>query len=177
MSSFATGRYCAGVLLVLGALGGSSSCTRPVDKTSEGVGAAPASTAAPAPAPGLHQPLTAFTQKITSSAKTVSLRPKETAEIPVRIENPGSDTWMTAGPLPITISYKFFSGNEMLPIEGERTFLPKPIGPASASDVNVRVVAPPKPGKYELRVTLVQEGVAWFMTKSNTFLSLPVTVR
>src|SRR5262249_25571767 len=40
----------------------------------------------------------------------------------------------------------------------------------------VRVVAPNEPGSLALRITLVQEAVAWFMMKSNTFLELPATV-
>jgi hypothetical protein len=41
----------------------------------------------------------------------------------------------------------------------------------------VHIVAPSQPGKYELRITLVREGVTWFMTKSNTYLSVRVAVR
>ncbi len=55
--------------------------------------------------------------------------------------------------------------------------LPGPVGPNQSVNVNVRVVAPSQPGTYELRITLIQEGVAWFMTKSNTFLKLTATVK
>ena len=65
----------------------------------------------------------------------------------------------------------------MLGIEGERTALTSPIGPQQAIDLDVRVVAPAQPGKYALRITLVQEAVTWFMIKSNTFLEIPVTVQ
>ena len=51
------------------------------------------------------------------------------------------------------------------------------VGPQQAIDLDVRVVAPAQPGKYTLRITLVQEAVAWFMIKSNTFLEIPVTVQ
>ncbi len=76
----------------------------------------------------------------------------------------------------MTISYKWFQNGRMLPIEGERTLLPAALGPNQAADANVRVVAPAAAGAYALRLTLVQEAVAWFMLKSNTYLELPVTV-
>lgn len=55
--------------------------------------------------------------------------------------------------------------------------LPGVVAPNQAVNVNVRVVAPEKPGEYTVRITLVQEAVTWFMTKSNTYLELPATVK
>jgi hypothetical protein len=46
--------------------------------------------------------------------------------------------------------------------EGERTRLPQSIAPRATADCVLGVRAPAEPGAYELRVTLVQEGVAWF---------------
>jgi hypothetical protein len=105
------------------------------------------------------------------------LHPGQDVKIPVRIENPGQEKWVSIGQFPVNVSYKWFKGADMLPIEGERTVLPAPIGPKQAANVDVRVIAPNEPGDYALRITLVQEAVTWFMTKSNTFLALPVTVR
>ena len=95
----------------------------------------------------------------------------------MRIQNPGVESWASEGRFPVTISYKWYKAGAMLPIEGERTVLPSPLGPNQAVEVPVRVLAPDQTGGFALRVTLVQEGVAWFMLKSNTFLELPVTVR
>jgi hypothetical protein len=64
----------------------------------------------------------------------------------------------------------------MLPIEGERTSLPRAIPPKGAADVNVNIEAPPQRGNFRVRITLVQEGVAWFMLVSNRFLEIPVSV-
>ena len=126
---------------------------------------------------GLQQPLTAFRQVITSSIDKINVHPGQEIKVAVRIENPGTEAWMSAGRYPVTISYKWFKGAEMLPIEGERTLLPGTIGPNQGVNTDVRVVAPDQKGDYTVRVTLVQEGVAWFMVKSNTFLELPATVR
>jgi len=55
--------------------------------------------------------------------------------------------------------------------------LPSAVAPNQTVNADVRVVAPNQTGNFELRITLIQEGVTWFMTKSNTFLPLQVTVQ
>ena len=144
-----------------------------------GVACQPAPTnpaAAPDAKDGLEQPLASFRQVLTSSTTKLTLNPSEETRIPLRIENPGTETWVGIGKYPVTASYKWFLKGNMLPIEGERTVFPGAIGPHKAANVDVRVVAPDKAGTYELRLTLVQEGVAWFMLKSNTYLGLPAVV-
>jgi hypothetical protein len=159
-------RPCIGMIAVLLVIG-SVACSHPPVEQNE-----PVSIGA-----GITQPLASFDQIIQSSATNLSVSANERFDIPVRIENPGTDTWVSVGSAPVDVSYKWFLDGKMLPIEGERTGLPKPIEPKSSANLTVHVVAPGQPGKYELRVTLVQEGVSWFMTKSNTYLALPVLVR
>jgi hypothetical protein len=126
---------------------------------------------------GMQQPVTSFRQVLTSTKTDLTLHPGEDTKIPVRIQNPGTETWMSTGQYPVNVSYKWYKNGQMMRIEGERTVLPSAIGPNQAVDAEVRVVAPSDPGKYVLRVTLVQEAVAWFMIKSKTFLELPVTIQ
>jgi len=125
---------------------------------------------------GMQQPVTSFRQVLTSSKTDLKLHPGEDTKIPVRIQNPGTETWVSAGPYPVNVSYKWYKDGQMMRIEGERTALPSAIGPKQAIDAEVRVVAPLDPGEYALRITLVQEAVAWFMMNSHTFLALPVTI-
>jgi hypothetical protein len=127
-------------------------------------------------AAGVQQPLTSFRQVLTSQTTSLTLHPKQETKVPLRIQNPGAETWASAGRFPVTISYKWYKDSQMLPIEGERTILPASVGPNQSVDAAVRVVAPDQAGTYALRLTLVQEAVAWFMLKSNTFLELPATV-
>jgi len=126
---------------------------------------------------GLQRPLKSFRQNLSSTTTSLTLHPSQDVTIPVRIQNPGTETWVSAGRYPVTISYKWFNKGRMLPIEGERTLLPAAVPSNQAVNVDVRVVAPAQSGDFDLRITLVQEGVAWFMLKSNTFLQLPVTVK
>jgi hypothetical protein len=114
---------------------------------------------------------------IAVSLCCLGLACREDSKIPVQIQNPGAETWTSTGQYPVTVSYKWYKGGQMMSIEGERTILPTAVGPHDAINADVRVVAPPEPGKYTLRLSLVQEAVAWFMLKSNTFLEIPVTVQ
>jgi hypothetical protein len=124
----------------------------------------------------INEPLRSFDQALTSSVRMLHLHPHEKASIPVTLRNPGGETWYSVGRFPILVSYKWFGSSGMLPIEGERTPLPGVVKPEGVVDVNVNVEAPPERGDFRLRITLVQEGVAWFMSMSNRFLEVPVFV-
>lgn len=92
------------------------------------------------------------------------------------IKNSGQEKLVSAGRFPITISYKWYEAGKMLPIEGERTLLPQPLKPGETVDVKVLVVAPAAGKTLTLRISLVQEGVDWFMSNGATPLELPVTL-
>jgi hypothetical protein len=124
----------------------------------------------------VNGPLASFSEDIQSSVKSLSLRPAESTLVPVTLRNTGPVLWSPTGRNPITISYKWFDQGKMLPIEGERTGLPRPVKPGESLDVQVKVVAPGKAGDLVLKVSLVQEGVAWFMTSGTKPLELPVNV-
>ena len=134
------------------------------------------SSSAPAEA-GIQEPLSSFRQVLTSSVSSLTLHPEQETTVPVRIQNPGQELWVSTGKYPVTISYKWYRGGKMLLIEGERTLLPAPLGPGQTADAAVRVVAPPDAGQYRLRISLVQEAVTWFMLKSNMYLELPAAVQ
>jgi len=77
-----------------------------------------------------------------------------------RIENLGPAFLVSAPPHPVHISYRWVAGSAAE--EGERTRLPQSIAPSTSAKCYLGLRAPAEPGVYELRVTLVQEGVAWF---------------
>ncbi len=64
-------------------------------------------------------------------------------------------------PNPVHVSYHWHSASGEV-IEGIRTVLPRAVQPQGVLPVQVRLNAPTKPGAYELRLSLVQEAVAWF---------------
>jgi len=132
---------------------------------------------APADPNATEQALTAFRQQITSSVHNLSASPRETLMIPVTVKNTGTQRVSSAGRFPITFSYKWFDGGKMLPIEGERTLLPRPLNPGDETSFTAKVVAPPGGQDLTLKLTLVQEGVAWFMISGATPLEIRVKMR
>lgn len=136
----------------------------------------PARSTNPVDPSGVNAPLRAFSQEITSAIKSLKLQASGTTELPVTIRNSGQELLASTGKFPITISYKWFADGEMLPLEGERTLLPQPLKPGETVDVKVRVVAPAAGKTLTLRISLVQEGVDWFMSNGATPLELPVTL-
>src|SRR5690242_15780397 len=63
-------------------------------------------TAQPAKPQGIQQPLTSFRQVLTSSKTDLQFHPGQDTKIPVRVQNPGTDTWLSVGAFPVDISYK-----------------------------------------------------------------------
>jgi hypothetical protein len=124
----------------------------------------------------VNVPLTLFSEGIDSSVKMLDLRPGEKTSFPVVLRNTGPSLWSNSGKYPITISYKWFDHGNMLPIEGKRTVLPNPLKPGDSIDLQVNIVSPGTSGEFVLKVSMVQEGVTWFMTAGAKPLELPATV-
>lgn len=122
--------------------------------------------------------LTKFSQVITSPTKTLVMTANQEIKLAVSIKNSGSDNWYDSGAFPVNISYKWFKDGKLQPIEGERTQLPQPkVAPGGIVNANIRVVAPPSSGNYNLNVTLVQESVGWFSLSGADPLVIPTTVK
>jgi hypothetical protein len=130
--------------------------------------------AAAAPLAHVNSPKMVYRQQITSSVGSLRAIPGQRIVIPVQLKNPGRTTWSTARGM--ALSYRWVSGGANLPIEGLRTHLPRDIGPGESAAMTMTVEAPPQPGEYELRISLVHEAVVWFLDVSGEFLSITVRV-
>jgi hypothetical protein len=122
----------------------------------------------------LDRPLAAFDQDITSPLKRLRLRARQAIQLPVVVRNPGPAIWVSRGIAPVMLSYKWLANGTLLPAEGERTALPGVLRPGEATPMNLRVVAPERTGSVVLAVSLVQEGVAWFLSNGGSALRIPV---
>ena len=80
------------------------------------------------------------------------------------VENRGSAFFVSAPPHPVHLSYRWIEqgSGRRLDREGERSRLPQALPPHQPLAHQVTVRTPPTPGEYILRLTLVQEQVAWF---------------
>jgi hypothetical protein len=125
----------------------------------------------------VDQPLTNFSQEITSSVQELTVSPGGAFEVPVTIKNPTDVTWSSFGKYPIVVSYIWFDNGVMLPPESQRTLLPAKLLPGGSITLTVKGTAPQKGQKLLLRITLVQEGVEWFLTKGARSCDIPVVMK
>jgi hypothetical protein len=87
-----------------------------------------------------------------------------TFEQRVCVTNRSSSFFVCAAPAPVYVSYKWLDarGDYLDDARAHRTRLPRTIFPGESLDVDASVVVPERCGSPRLRVTLMQEGVAWF---------------
>lgn len=114
-----------------------------------------------------------------------ALPPGSVTRIAAAIRNDSESGWSAdgliqhAGSYRVSVCYRWLNadGSAAVVVEGERTPLPEDVPPGGTIDVLVAVRAPAEPGKYLLRVTLVQENVAWFDQATGSQSQWPVEVR
>jgi ubiquinone/menaquinone biosynthesis C-methylase UbiE len=132
-----------------------------------------------------HPVVTAHRAPFVKPTKTVDaaemelLLPQSTlpasSELTVRarITNTGSTTWnnsVAGGEVRVGLQLLADDGS-VIDRNYVRQSLPAPILPGGRCELAMRVVAPSAPGKYQLKLDLVREGVHWFeMQGSRTIL-------
>ena len=84
--------------------------------------------------------------------------------VPIRLRNRAPSELAGSYPYMTQLGYRWFDqeGRVVELESGVRTPLPRTLEPGGAGDGAVRVVAPRAAGRYVLRLSVVQEGVAWF---------------
>ena len=102
--------------------------------------------------------------RLSKADQPESFAPGSQHDLMVHLHNMADVSVSTAAPAPLQLSFQWEregvkSSHDW---ESPRTALPDEIMPGTAVPVSVRVVAPMEPGVHRLRLTLVQEGVAWF---------------
>ncbi len=98
---------------------------------------------------------------VRSAPRLVS--PDETFAIEVEIVNRCRENLSTTGATPVQLSYHWVDeSGQMIRFEGRRTRLTRAVPPWERHVQRMLVDAPNDVGHLRLRVTLVQENVAWF---------------
>jgi UDP-3-O-[3-hydroxymyristoyl] glucosamine N-acyltransferase len=82
----------------------------------------------------------------------------------IQIDNGSREALASIGRTPVICSYHWMTADlaEYVEFDGRRTALQRDVRPRSMHRQVVDVEAPSTPGRYVLRMTLVQEAVAWF---------------
>jgi hypothetical protein len=126
---------------------------------------------------GLDTPLTDFSERITCPVANLIAKPGETIMLPVRVMNPTNEPWVSWGKYPVNLSYKWFESGRMLNMEGRRTSLLRRVNPGEEVSLDVQVEVPKEGTNLTLKVSLAQEGVAWFFVRGATTLDVPVKLQ
>jgi FkbM family methyltransferase len=131
--------------------------------------------------PRLFQPegsLSSFSQEITSFVRDVCVRAGGICEIPIEAVNTGTQPWFKAvRSAPVNIGYRWLDKQRALSTVEGRTALDRDIvEPGQRCQASIIVTAPVAPGSYQLLVSMVQEGVAWFHERGAKPLILPATI-
>jgi hypothetical protein len=92
------------------------------------------------------------------------MRPGEAYAVRFRLTNGAAPQLDDAHPFPTTLGYRWLDANgaEADRDNAVRTRLLQPLLEGETLDGAMRVVAPGAPGRYTLRLSVVQEGKAWF---------------
>jgi len=87
----------------------------------------------------------------------------ETLTVKSRLFNDSQETWPATGPTRVNLSYRWLDANGY-PVggEGRRTSLTADVAAGAEISAEQEVIAPNRPGLYELELDLVRERVRWF---------------
>jgi len=123
-----------------------------------------------------------FKQEITSSTTVLNLKVGEEAAMDVVVKNTGNEPWRNKGIdekstnlVALGLHWMDSQGNVIR--EGRGAPLPNDVMPGASVSLNVRVQAPPEPGDYKIRFSMVQEHVAWFNNKGADSFVVNVKVK
>jgi hypothetical protein len=122
-------------------------------------------------------PLQTFAQAIAAERWPTQLKVRSSINLPVYVKNTSNFTWSSQTTNPVNFAYHWLDANGEVSVwDGVRTALPSDLPPSASTTLNATIKAPDVPGQYTLRLTMLQEGVAWFEGQGAKPQDLSVTV-
>jgi abequosyltransferase len=87
---------------------------------------------------------------------------RDSPRLVCRLYNAGPVDLRSTEPHPVNVGYRWVGTDGEVVLEGQRTALRRPLAPRGEAELTLRLRTPWTPGTYELRISPVQELVAWF---------------
>jgi hypothetical protein len=107
-------------------------------------------------------PRPAMKSRVSAVVPTLMLR-GWMERLPCRVENRGRIPLRSSGDHPTSLAYRWFREPDPKPVlVGLRDPFPSPLRPGDGQTITCRLLVPFETGDYVLRITPVQELVAWF---------------
>ena len=94
----------------------------------------------------------------------------------VTVKNTGSQVWPASGVNRVEFTYDWLSSEGNFVAHGAITLLAHDVAPGELITFNAKIMAPPSPGKYIIRPTMIAEQIAWFNTLGGATMEFPVNV-
>lgn len=92
------------------------------------------------------------------------------------LRNRSGETWRAAEG--VAVSYHLFdSETDTLIEDGPRVPLPRDVAPGEACPASIDIQLPPENGRYEVRVSLMREGVCWYYDRGWPFVDLDASTQ
>jgi hypothetical protein len=135
------------------------------------------------PVVGATEPLPddAFRATVELQEDPLALGPGAKAVVPVRVTNSSPHPWPAAGKdgwYLVTVANHWLDGNGTRVVNDDaRAALTADLRSGQSVVVELEVRAPDAPGRYQLEVDLVQEGVAWFADRGSSTARRPAEVQ
>jgi hypothetical protein len=104
----------------------------------------------------------------------------ESIAMRVRISNAGDVTWRARGRRfggQVTLGVKILGGGQLLREDLGRTPLPHDVAPGGSVSLDLAVPGVLPPGRFELRIDMVVEGVTWFEFQGSSCWTGTLEVR
>jgi len=122
-------------------------------------------------------PLSMFAASIVADSVPTAMPSGASVSIPVRVRNTGDQLWQASGPRPVRAAYHWLdeAGSPVV-YGGRRTPLPGDVKGGDEVRLDLAVDAPERSGAYILRMTLVQESVAWFDQQGMTPVDVSIAI-
>ncbi len=122
-------------------------------------------------------PLRTFGAEIVAERAPTGIPAGASASLPLRVRNTGDEPWLASGPRPVRATYHWLNAaGDVVVYEGRRTPLPADVNGGEEVLLDLTVDAPGGAGGHILRITLVQESVAWFEDHGMEPVDLPITI-
>ena len=95
----------------------------------------------------------------------------------IELTNEGWDAWSTETSRIFTSYHWLDEQGRIAVLDGERTPLPRSIAAGETHEVALTIRTPATPGRYQLAIDLVHEGVTWFSEAGHPWFALAFEVR
>ena len=139
------------------------------------------------PVPSLKPSHTLYSLQWVTNDVPANISPGASVPVHINVKNTGDWAWpdpVTANPshpngsYAVRLAHNWANEDGNLPLpDAVRGDIAAPVPPGQIANFTIQVTAPQQPGRYQLRIDLVEELVTFFSAKGTEKLIVPVTVQ